>query len=109
MGRESFMGNIRRAVGLLKPTVEVNNNEKLDAGAIAQSLENAAMWLTPKSVEGFCEEDFADLPDPTRAELARRVAGFEAIAREVPSDEPAKKNQAEEAKKHLSRIAKIVL
>ena len=113
MARDEFINNLRIASGELTPP-RVWNGPDLEASGIVPFWQedrvwsNRDLWLTPKSVEGFDPADFEDLPEKEREKLAKEVAAFLAIAREVPANARARKTQSKQACKHLEGAIKIV-
>ena len=59
-------------------------------------------------VEGFGLADFPELQQKQRQQLVDEVNAFLAIAKEVPADKPASKEQSDDARTHLLRIIEIV-
>ena len=58
--REEFISDVRRSARMLqKPNVEADS-DALDTDAISRILHRAALWLTPKVVEHYDPDDFAD-------------------------------------------------
>lgn len=108
MARDEFLGNLQLAAGFLSPTVQVNGI-RLDTEHLATLLRRSVIWLTPKAVEGFQEEDFEDLPDLERRQLASDVKKFLKIARAVPPDGPATSEQIRDATHVFRSILTTVL
>jgi hypothetical protein len=107
MAKNDFISSVRTAVGLLDPEVETDS-QALHSEEIRRQLRNAAFWLTPKSVEGFVPQDFAELPGSRRNELNAEVQAFRSIAQRVPADAPATVEQIEAALPHFLRIVSLV-
>jgi hypothetical protein len=108
MAREEFIDSLRRASqALLPPRVTSGQGAQRDA-YLSSKLDSADLWLTPKSVEGFDPADFRDWPQDDRDELAKEVAGFLAIAKQVPANKPATKIQSQRARKHLEAAIRVV-
>jgi hypothetical protein len=94
MAKQEFLENFRIARNLfIHPLVEAGRSHP-DAGAVTQLLARAAIWLTPKSVKGFNAADFAELEPDRQRELEDAFQAFMAVAKEVPSDEPATEEHA---------------
>lgn len=87
MARDEFFQNLRTAIGLVRPFME--SDSAFPSGAIATQLARKALWLTPKAVEGYREEDFAVAPQPQQDELRAAVNEFVAFAEGVPSEGPS--------------------
>jgi hypothetical protein len=107
MAKKDFILSVRSAVGFLDPDVETDI-QSLDSKEIRQQVRHAVIWLTPKSVEGFVPQDFAELPEPRRNELNAEVEAFRSIAEQVPADAPATEVQIEAALPHFLRIVSLV-
>ncbi len=101
MAREDFFDSLRAADRMLSPI-----KENWPWGRTTRF--SADPWLDPLSVAGFDPADFADWPKPDREKLEREVEAFLAIAREVPPNEPAPRDQSKRARKHLESAIKIV-
>ena len=108
MARDDFINNLRMASSELGPmTVESDQGPELNA-YYSRMLRSADLWLTYKSVEGFGLADFPELQQKQRQQLVDEVNAFLAIAKEVPADKPASKEQSDDARTHLLRIIEIV-
>ncbi len=107
MAKKDFISSVRTAVGFLDPEVQTDR-QHLDSEEIRQQILQADIWLTPKSVEGFVPQDFAELPEAQRNELRAEVDAFRNIAEQVPPGAPAPKERAEAALPHFLRIISLV-
>jgi hypothetical protein len=107
MTRDEFLLNLRTAAQFLSPTVQVNGI-RLDPGYLEDVLRGATIWLTPKAVEGFDPDDFAELSADDRQRLIRAVEQFREIASQVPRDAPATDQQIREAAPAFISILTIV-
>jgi len=107
MAKDDFISGVRTAVGLLDPEVQTDRRS-LDSEEVRRQFRNAVIWLTPKSVEGFVPQDFAELPEPRRNELKAEVEAFRSRAEQVPADAPATDEQIEAALPHFLRIVSLV-
>src|SRR6516162_8286062 len=103
MPREEFILSVRTAAGLVAPTVWADS-QHLSPDRLTPQLQKAALWLTPKAVEGFDPRDFADLPAEMQAELRDAVERFRAVAATVPPNASATEGQFQEALAHLRRV-----
>ena len=92
MALRDFWISIRTAARFLSPNV-ITDSSECDTQQIAVALQHACIWLTPKSVEGFDEQDFDFLTDEDRQQLTRHIDKFITVARQVPSDAPASREQ----------------
>jgi hypothetical protein len=107
MAKGDFISSVRTAVGFLDSDVQTDS-QSLDSEEVRQQIRNAVIWLTPKSVEGFVPQDFAELSDAKRYELNAEVEAFRSIAEQVREDGPATEEQIEAALPHFSRIISLV-
>jgi hypothetical protein len=62
---------------------------------IAGKRARAAIWLTPKSVNGFNSADFPELGLDRQAELQTAVQNFLAVGRQVPANQATTPEQKE--------------
>jgi hypothetical protein len=91
--REQFLANFRVARNLFAhPRVEADS-PTIDTASISDALTRGALWLTPKSVEGFDAADFPELKADRQAELLDAVQAFKSVASQVPADQPLTKEQ----------------
>jgi hypothetical protein len=107
MAKTDFFLSVRTAVAFLTPRVEVDN-PYTDVRKMEQALGRAAIWLTPKSVEGFDPHDFADLPEQERQSLVENVQQFMHVAETVPSNQPATPQQIQAALLPFMNIVEAV-
>jgi hypothetical protein len=107
MAKKDFISSVRTAVGFLDPVVETDN-QSLDSNTIRRQFREAVIWLTPKSVEGFVPQDFAELTEAKRNELNAEVEAFRNIAEQVPADAPATPDQIEAALTPFLKIVSLV-
>jgi len=82
MALRDFWISVRTGARLVAPQA-IADSPKLDPTLIERTLRSATLWLTPRAVAGFKEEDFDFLSDEERHHMARLVAEFRAIASEV--------------------------
>ncbi len=107
MAKEVFFDSVRTAARFLLPVVAADNHY-LNPDDLAKQLDRAAIWVTPKSVEGYDPCDFVDLPPLQQQELREAVEGFREIARKVPKDGPPTAAQLQEAKPLFLAIVRSV-
>lgn len=107
MAKEEFLQNLRAARNWLSHRVEATF-PGLNPDDIERSLARAAIWLTPKSVEGFDAADFPELDGRARDELARSVTEFRRVAEQVPPDGPATNDELERATTSFLSILRIL-
>jgi hypothetical protein len=108
MAREEFIDSLRFASRMLSPPRVSYGRTSATGTLVSGLLDSADLWLTPKAVEGFDPDDFADWPVQDREKLAEHVAAFVEFAQSVPADKPVTKSQAKQAHRHLDAILKIV-
>jgi hypothetical protein len=80
----------------------------LNPEGIGQILRKATIWLNPKSVEGFDEQDFDFLPSAERQALTASVNRFREIARQVSPTAPATEEQIQQALPEFQRIIEFL-
>ncbi len=105
MAKSDFISSVRTAVGFLDPEVQADS-QSLDSEEVRQQLRHAVVWLTPKSVEGFVPQDFAELPDAKRSALNAEVEAFRNVAKNV--GRLATDHQIETALPHFLSIVSLV-
>ncbi|MEX0717270.1 MAG: hypothetical protein WD066_11820 [Planctomycetaceae bacterium] len=92
---EKFLLDVRQAVRLARQPAVAIDSDLLDGDRLTDTFQRALLWLTPKCVEHYVPDDFADLPKDIREELDRAVAEFREAAAAVSPDEPATTKQGE--------------
>jgi hypothetical protein len=107
MAKDDFIQNLRLAAGLVAPTVHTEGTG-LDAQRWAARLSRAALWLTPRAVEGYYPADFKDLSQAEQKALDNAAARFRELADSVPADSPASDAQYREGLELLGTITTIV-
>src|SRR5438874_7523422 len=108
MARDEFLDNLRMAYRQMsRPSVR-SDLGAAHADQIARLLHSADLWLTPMAVGGFNPDDFPDWPEKDRRLLERSVKDFLEIAKDVPPNSPATKEQSKQARKNLEKAMQIV-
>lgn len=110
VSKEEFLTNFRMARNFFvhpRPRVEADS-PTIDTAPISEALTRAALWLTPRSVDGFNAADFPELTADRQAELQRAVQAFKTVARQVPADKPPTSEQYREAETAFVDILKIL-
>jgi hypothetical protein len=108
VAKQDFLANLRIARNLFAhPHVETDS-PGLNAPRIADILARAAIWLTPKSVNGFDPNDFTELGPIRLAELEAAIREFSDVARQVPPTAPATDVQLRTASSAFARILTIL-
>ena len=106
--REEFILDVRRSARTLqKPNVEADS-DVVDSDAIAKILHRAALWLTPKVVEQYHPEDFADWQKEEQDRLRLAIEEFLKIARQVRPDEPATIDQFTEGVRRFRDLIHVL-
>jgi hypothetical protein len=107
MSREEFFDSVRNSAALATPAAATDHpgHNPID---LTRALRRAAIWLTPKSVEGFDPHDFEDLDPKRRQRLEAAVRGFRDVAGRVPANAPATDEQAKAGWSRFEEIAAIV-
>ena len=108
MSKRAFLDNVRRARNLFVHGRATSDGRNLDPAAVMRAITRAAIWLTPKAVEGFNETDFSELGPTRQPALADAVREFESIARQVPPNAPASDAQINQAGEALRRMLEIL-
>ena len=107
MAKEDFFRDIRQAATLVRPMVQTDSKRLAPAG-VARRLERAALWLTPKYVEAFAADDFADLPSSLRNSIKDAVEQFATVARQVSPDDSANDDQFRVGSERFHRLLVVV-
>jgi hypothetical protein len=106
--REKFILDVRRSARMLQnPNVDTAS-DPLDTDAIAQILHRAALWLTPKVVEHYDPDDFADGQADQQNRLRLAVEEFRGMASQVPPNRPATVDQFMEGAERLRELIKVL-
>jgi hypothetical protein len=108
MSKKDFLDNFRLARNLFVHGRATSDSRRLDPEALRRAINRAAIWLTPKAVEGFNEADFSELGPVRQRALADAVDDFERVARQVPPDTPANDTQVAEAGNAIHRMLQIL-
>lgn len=106
--RREFLSNIRVARNLFFHSPIPANSSQIDNDEVARTLARAAVWLTPKSINGFRVADFPELGPQGQGDLQEAVQDFEAVAKQVPADLPATSEQYQRAVHAVLRILAIL-
>ena len=105
--REEFILDVRRSARTLQnPNVEADS-DAVDTDAIAKILHRAALWLTPKVVEHYDPDDFADEQTDQQNRLRLAVEEFRKLARQIPPDQPATVDHFMEGAERLRELIKV--
>jgi hypothetical protein len=111
MAREEFYDDIRRVYGLAAFPVEAETGDpRLNTADLRRRLERGprSVWLTPKTVEAYRPEDFADLDTGRQAELKRAVEAFRAAVAGVKSNGAPTDEQLREAAPAFAAVLSVV-
>jgi hypothetical protein len=98
MAKQEFLDSFRTARNLFFHPRVVNNATSLDSKALGQMNARSAIWLTPKSVQGFNADDFLELGVDRQNELQTAVREFLDVANKVGPKEPATPEQLDSAR-----------
>ena len=107
MARDEFFADVRCAVTFMAPRVQADS-PFTDTNYIQKMLRGTDLWLTPKVVEAFRPDDFADVDEGLRNDLSKAVKEFRQVAARVNSSEPALPEQRDAALSPFTQIVKIV-
>lgn len=105
MAIDLFWRNLRTAAGLFGPLAETAD---ADAARLERALRGPALWLTPRSVNGFDVRDFDFLEPAQQEALGASVEKFRAVANQVSPKKPASASQKKEAGQAFLEILKIL-
>lgn len=108
MSLEDFFQSIRIAQRLLARSRATTDSPRLEASAIASSLHQADLWLTPRIVSDYNPDDLFFLTQVDRQKVDDAVRRFREIARDVPPDEPAPPEKGQKARNDLETIVGLV-
>ncbi|MCI0461698.1 MAG: hypothetical protein L0Z62_32505 [Gemmataceae bacterium] len=108
MAKQDFLDNLRVARNLLFHARAETGSPHLDPQALERTSAQAAIWLTPKSVQGFNAEDFPELGPDRQRELQAAVREFLEVANQVPPKAPATPEQLRIATAAFATILKIL-
>lgn len=108
LSREKFMDHFRVARNLFVHSMRENHLLSIDPSSVVNVSARGALWLTPRSVEGFDPVFFPELGDSERDSLKSAVHQFEAVASQVPAEKPPTTEQLGEAVVSFSRIVEIL-
>jgi hypothetical protein len=106
VAKTEFIANIRTAARLISPRVRADS--PVDADQLQRGLERAALWLTPRAVDGFHIRDFGELPLDQQHCLERSVQAFKQVAEQVSPTGPASHDQVDKALHALSEILHVL-
>jgi len=90
---EEFILDVRSAARLEQKPTMISDWELINAGAASKALQRAALWLTPKVVQGYEPAEFVAWPEDLRKQLQLAVEGFRPVAGAVTPDKPATADQ----------------
>jgi hypothetical protein len=107
MAKEDFFLSVRNAVRFVAPRVEADGPYD-DLDKLKKMLRAATIWLTPKSVAEYDPQDFASLPREEWEALEKDVSAFGAVARDVPPQQPATREQVQAALPPFLKVVKAV-
>ncbi|MEX2560735.1 MAG: hypothetical protein WD403_12515 [Pirellulales bacterium] len=102
-----FLLNVRTAARLIAPTA-IADSPRLGSAEIEDTLRSAAVWATPRAVEGFDHHEFQFLPSSEQESLRRSVEGFLNVVRHVPSNKPATNQQVRKALPAFKTIIEVL-
>lgn len=107
MSLREFWSNVRSAAAMITPTVTADS-PRINHDQIERILRRAAIWLTPRAVEGFEERDFDFLNMDERVQLSEAVRLFRDVAVQVDPKQPARPEQMQAALPYFQRIVEIL-
>jgi hypothetical protein len=108
MPKQEFLQNLRIARSFFaRPRVRTDS-PALDPQEAEKMILRAAIWLTPKSVEGFNRDDFSELGPQQQPELQAAIDEFLRVARQVPPTQPPSPEQFQAAQASLAKVLSIL-
>ena len=88
---EEFILDVRRMARQEQKPIVATDSQLIDPDTAAKALHRAAMWLTPKVVETYDPDAFAESPGSLRDELRSAVEKFRSVAGTVsPNKSPTR-------------------
>lgn len=105
--KQTFLDRISIALDWINPIVETDN-PNFNISSNAAIMRNAELWLSSRYVEGFDPDDFPELSDLQRQELASALEAFKNIATAVPNFGPASHEQSGSGLTRLLEIHAIL-
>lgn len=90
---EEFIRDVRRAARLERRPTAITDSELVKANGASEAFERAALWLSPKIVEHYTADDFADWPSDEQHSLRRAVDAFRTVAATIAADKPTTREQ----------------
>ena len=107
MAIQDFWLNVTAALPYFDSRFATESPE-LDPRQRRRRLRNAALWLTPATVEGFDANDFGFMEQTERDALKASVEDFRRVAETVPDDGPPTEEQIREASPKFQRILEVL-
>lgn len=108
MAKQEFLDNFRTARNLFVHAGARADDPQLDPQSVAQRQAQAAIWLTPKSVQGFDADDFPELGADRQSGLKAAVREFSEVASQVPPTEPPTPEQLTRATAAFTKMLVIL-
>ncbi len=108
MSRQDFFDNFKVARGLFAHPRVPTDSPATDPKQAEEMIARSAIWLTPKSVQGFDANDFSALGPERQRELQAAVEDFLAIANQVPPTKPPTPQQLDAARIAFGKIRSIL-
>lgn len=108
MSLEDFFQNLRIGQRLLERPSASTDAPSTSGSALATTIEQTDLWLTPRIVSGHNPDDLDFLTPNDRDAVNAAVRQFLDIARTVPPNQPATPDQARTARAYLETLVDIV-
>lgn len=108
MSKQDFLVNYRVARKLFAHGKVESDTSGLDPVSLERQISRAAIWLTPKSVEGFNGDDFPELAEDRRRDLEEAIRDFKEVAKDVPATKLATTEQLKRARAAFERARQIL-
>ncbi len=108
MAKQEFLAHLRVARHLFFHMLVPKDDPSIDSQALERMMGRAALWLTPKSVEGFEGDDFPELGVACQAELAAAVREFADVASQALLADAATCDQLLRGEKTFTTILRLL-
>jgi len=105
---EEFILHIRGAARMEGKPVVTTDSQLINPTTVADVLERAMIWLTPRVVETYDPAAFSEWSEDLRAELNVAVNHFRAVATTVAPDQPATALQAQNGVQAFAKLKDAV-
>jgi hypothetical protein len=102
---EQFILKVRQAARTAEKPAVITSSGLANPEVISRTLHRAALWLTPKVIEGYDAVDFHSWPTELQESLTSAVNDFHAITDTIPSGKAATVEQFARGEEAFQRLA----